>query len=337
MIAAPLDSSALRKIDPALLDRVSQEVVKVEEELRHQVRSHVDLVERVGRLTLEAGGKRLRPAFVTLAARATGLPFDEQRAVRLGAVMEMIHMATLMHDDVIDGAAMRRGKPTASAAHGGTAAILGGDVLLAKAMMILADDGDLEIIRSTSQTMVEIAEGEVRELEVRGDFDIDEMDHLDVLRRKTAAFIEACTDIGAHLAGASHEVRRALKDYGHHVGIAFQIVDDLLDYRGDRAQTGKPIGTDFRDGQATLPLIYLRPHLSEAEATIARQRFGAEPTDDELRLMADWMDTRGAFAQAEKTAERHIAEARQCLATLPDTSARSVLETVAAYVLERKR
>ncbi|CAN5730472.1 polyprenyl synthetase family protein [soil metagenome] len=337
MIAAPLDSSALRKIDPDLLARVSDEVEKVEEELRHQVRSHVDLVERVGRLTLEAGGKRLRPAFVTLAARATGLPFDEDRAVRLGAVMEMIHMATLMHDDVIDGASTRRGKPTAGATYGGTAAILGGDVLLAKAMMILANDGDIEIIRSTSQTMVEIAEGEVRELEVRGDFDLDEVDHLDVLRRKTAAFIEACTEMGAHLAEASHEVRRALKDYGHHVGIAFQIVDDLLDYRGDKSQTGKEIGTDFRDGQATLPLIYLRPKMSEAESAIARRRFGADPTGDELRLIADWMDSRGAFSEAEKTAERHIAEARNCLSVLPDTPARAVLETVAAYVLERKR
>ncbi|RYG31591.1 hypothetical protein EON81_22555 [bacterium] len=178
---------------------------------------------------------------------------------------------------------------------------------------------------------------EARELEVRGDFDLDEIAHVDVLRRKTAAFIEACTDVGAHLAGASHEARRALKDYGHHVGIAFQIVDDLLDYRGDHLQTGKPIGTDFRDGQATLPLIYLRAHLSEAETAIARRRFGAEPTDDELRLIADWMDTRGAFAESEAAAERHIAEARKCLAQLPPSEARSVLETVAAYVLERKR
>ena len=196
-------------------------------------------MNRVGGLTLRAGGKRLRPAFVSLAAAATGLPYDPSRARKLGAGLEMIHMATLIHDDVIDHAAMRRGKPTAAAEVGNTASILSGDVLLARAMSLLAEDGDLDLIRTVSAAVVDMAEGEVREVEVRGDFDLRSEDHFDILQRKTAALVEACCEGGAIIAGAPKPVTEALKAYGHHVGLAFQIADDLLDYRGDPAKTGQ--------------------------------------------------------------------------------------------------
>jgi octaprenyl-diphosphate synthase len=324
------------RINPDLLDKISAEVALVEDELRQLVASDVRMVERVGRTTLEAGGKRLRPAFVALAAKATGLPFDEERTRKLGACMEMIHMATLVHDDVIDNSPTRRGRPTASAEVGNTAAILSGDVLMAKAMILLARDGDLPIIRAVSEAVVDMAEGEVRELEVRGDFELDETTHLTVLRMKTASFIEACCEIGAMVAGADATVRQALRDYGYHVGMAFQIVDDLLDYRGDKAKTGKTLGTDFRDGQATLPLIFLREHLSDAESKIARRRFGNGANDDEIRMIADWMDTRGAFSRSEEYAREHIEKALDALEGLPDSNTRELLETVAEYVIQRQ-
>ena len=207
---------------------------------------------------------------------------------------------------------------------------------MAKAMVLLARDGDLQIIRTVSEAVVEMAEGEVRELEVRGNFDLDEETHLSVLRLKTASFIEACCEVGGRVAGATDAQIQALRDYGYHLGIAFQIADDLLDYRGDRAHTGKTLGTDFRDGQATLPLIYLRETMSEAEATIARRRFGNGVSDDELRMIADWMDTRGAFERSEAMARTHVDRAKEALQWLPESITRTLLETVSEYVLQRR-
>ncbi len=320
----------------SLLSQITDEVAIVEEELMQQVRSSVALVERIGKHTLGAGGKRLRPAFVTLAARATGLEFDAARTRRLGACIEMIHMATLIHDDVIDNASTRRGRPTAGAEFGNAASILSGDVLLSKAMVLLAEDGDLDIIRSISGAAVDMAQGEVRELDVRGEFDLDEVIHLEVLRLKTASFIQCCCEVGSIVCRAPEETRVALRSFGFHVGMAFQIIDDILDYRGDRLKTGKPLATDFREGQATLPLIYLRDDLSEAESTLARHRFGNGVTDDEIRMIADWMDTRGAFAKAEEAARRHVVQASQVIQSLPATPTKALLETVADQVISRQ-
>lgn len=320
-----------------LLAQISDEVALVEEELITQVRSKVDLVDRVGKLTLQAGGKRLRPAFVSLAAKATGLDFDAERARMLGASLEMVHMATLIHDDVIDNAATRRGRPTASAEFGNTAAILAGDALLARAMLLLSRDGEVALVRVVAEAIVDVAQGEVRELEVRGDFDLEESAHLEILRMKTASFIECCCQIGGMIASAPAPVVRSLRDYGHHIGMAFQIVDDLLDYRGDRNKTGKPRATDFREGQATLPLIYLRECVSEAEAKIARRRFGNNPSDDEIRMLVDWMDTRGAFTRAEAMARKHVDLALAAVKDLPETFSKELLETVAEYVFHREK
>jgi octaprenyl-diphosphate synthase len=336
MTATVLSIAEKSRVRADLLEAIADEIAVVDEELHRQVGSQVDLVQKVGRHTLKAGGKRLRPALVGLAAKATGLPFDVERSRKLGACMEMIHMATLIHDDVVDNSATRRGRPTAAVEFGNTASILSGDVLLAKAMLLLAQDGDLEIIRCVSEAVVDLAEGEVRELELRGEFDLEEDTHLEVLRLKTATFIAACCEVGAIVAGAPAPVREALSEYGNQIGLAFQIVDDLLDYRGDKAKTGKPIAIDFREGQATLPLIYLREHLSEAEGSVARRKFGGSVNDDEVRLIADWMDTRGAFRRAEQRAMHHIKTAISALAPLPESDSRTLLESVAEYVFRRQ-
>jgi geranylgeranyl pyrophosphate synthase len=336
MIAPALSNYSNGRIDPELLSQISDEVASVEQELAAQVRSHVTMVDRVGRMTLLAGGKRLRPAFVGLAAKATGLPYDVERSRLLGASLEMIHMATLIHDDVIDNAETRRGKPTAASEFGNAGAILAGDSLLARAMLLLSRDGDVALVRVVAEAVVDVAQGEVRELEVRGNFDLDEAGHLEILRMKTASFIECCCEIGGMVAGAAPEVCRALKFYGHHVGMAFQIVDDLLDYRGDRSKTGKPNATDFREGQATLPLIYLREKMTEGELAMARSRFGNQPADDEIRMLVQWMDSRGAFARAERLARTHLDRALEALEGLPDSLSRDLLATVAEYVIQRE-
>lgn len=319
--------------DGELLAILAEGIRSVEDELREQMGSRIDVVAQIGNHTLGAGGKRLRPAFVALAARAIGRSFDPDRTRKVGACMEMIHMATLIHDDVIDHAATRRGRPTASAAFGNTAAILSGDVLLSKAMALLAHDGDLEIIRTVSQAVVEIAEGEVRELEVRGMYDLSESDHLEVLRMKTASFIQCCCEAGALIAGGGETERTALATYGHHIGMAFQIVDDLLDYRSER--TGKPKAGDFREGQATLPLIYLRGNLDQDEADLARRKFGNGVTDDELSAIVGWMHGRGAFERTEAAARAHVARAAAALAPLPESAEKALLKQVGEFVLSR--
>jgi octaprenyl-diphosphate synthase len=335
MTMSTLQLVTQHRVDPRLLAEVSEEVAAVEVELQQLVRSQTEMVDRVGKTTLEAGGKRLRPAFVALAAQAAGHTPDSRRVVLMGAVMEMIHMATLIHDDVIDQATTRRGKPTAATEVGNTAAILSGDVLLAKAMVALAQDGDLSIIRTVSAAVVEMAEGEVQEIEARGNFDLSEEELMEILRHKTAGFIQCCCEVGAILSGASAADQDALSRYGHHIGMAFQLVDDVLDYRGTRSKTGKPVGGDFREGQATLPLIHLRGRLSEGEDVIARSKFGDLTSDDEIRMISDWMATRGSYAETERRAREHADLAVAALESLPQSRSRRLLETVAAYVLER--
>jgi octaprenyl-diphosphate synthase len=321
------------RLNAEALSEIASEINAVEHELVHQVRSEVKLVGAIGSHVLEAGGKRLRPAFVTLSAKAIGQDFDPGRAYKLAACMEMIHMATLIHDDVIDNADTRRGRPTASAVFGNTASILSGDVLLSKAMSILAVDGDIEIIRTVSSAVVELAEGEVRELESRDCFDLDEEEHFEILRMKTASFIQCCCEVGARLAGAGDKERDALGSYGHHVGLAFQVVDDLLDYSGQA--TGKPLGTDFKEGCATLPLIYLQPHLTSQERECLTKKFGKGATDEEIRLICQWMETRGALDQAKSTARLHIDQAKASLHCLPESKSRTLLEAAADFVVSR--
>ncbi len=323
------------KIDPASLTLIAHEIAEVERVLAIEVGSRVQLVTEVCTHTLHAGGKRLRPALVTLCARATGLPFDPIRARRLGACMEMIHMATLIHDDVIDGAGIRRGKPTASAVFGNTAAILSGDVLLARAMAILAQDGDLEIIRMVSEAVVELAEGEVKELETRGRLDLTKEEHFQILRLKTASFIEACCRTGAKIAQAPVETEDALGTFGHHIGIAFQLVDDLLDYRGSHDKTGKPRATDFHEGCPTLPLISLVAKLNADELAWVKEVFG-EAKEPDVDQIVGWMESHGAFAQADRAADEAVEAAATALSRAPLSAERDVLEAVARFVRARQ-
>jgi octaprenyl-diphosphate synthase len=317
-------------------DAVTDAIRDVEQELDNLCRSTVSVAENVRLHTLESGGKRLRPVFVSLGAQATGLPFDRRRVIRLGACMEMIHMATLIHDDVIDNSPLRRGKPTASATFGAAESVLAGDGLLAKAMMVLAEDGDLNIVHKVASAVAEMADGEVFELATRNNFDLTEEEHLRVLRMKTAAFIESCPVIGGKVAGASPEVEEALRLYGHNIGMAFQIVDDLLDYHGTEDQTGKARAVDFREGCATLPLIYLRPLLSDQEREVARLKFGNGVMDDELAMIGEWMRSRGASDQAREKANSYLNEALAALVGVPDPKTRTLMERLAHFIVDRK-
>lgn len=320
----------------SLLERLQKDVKDVEAVLESIIASRVSLVQEVSSHTLRSGGKRIRPALVMISAEATKREFSRDRALRLGAVMEMVHMATLIHDDVIDHADTRRGTPTAARVFGNTSAILAGDVLLSRAMTVLAKDGDLDIIRVVAQSVTDLAEGETLELELRSEYDLSLQDYQHVLDLKTASFIACCCRVGGMVAGASEAVQEALSEYGMRIGYAFQIADDLLDYRGDTTDTGKPRATDFREGCLTLPLLYLRETLSEDEGAFARNKFGTNIHDDEVALICGWMQDRGAFARAEAEARNHAALAVDALNALPDSNERQALVELAEFILSRK-
>jgi octaprenyl-diphosphate synthase len=336
MTASAFQALTQGRVQQELLDQLATVVAEVESELNIQTASAVSLIQKVGRLTLSAGGKRLRPAFISLCASAVGGDYSRERVRKLGAVMEMVHMATLIHDDVIDHSPTRRGQPTAARVYGNTESILSGDVLLAKAMLLLAQDGDIAIIRGVSESVVEMAEGEVRELEVRGDFDLDEARHIEVLRLKTASFIRGCCEAGGYLANATPQQIEALREYGTAIGLAFQIVDDVLDYRGKGSETGKAQAVDFREGQATLPLIRLRSLVSEEELQVLRLKFGGGVTDDEIRMICGWMESRGAFTSCEETAHVYLRKALSALEALPPSPSRDLLAAVGDFVIERR-
>lgn len=322
-------------ISPEAMEELATRMKGVEALLDQEVGSHIETVQEACAGTLGAGGKRLRPQLVICAALATGQP-EEKSLTDTAACMELIHMATLMHDDVIDEAPTRRGAPTAAAQHGSTAAILSGDALLAKAMRLLAYDGHLPIIRMTSEAVVELAEGEVLEIEWRGDINLHEPEHRRILRLKTASFIECCCRSGAMLAGADPKQVQALGKFGHHIGIAFQIADDLLDYRGRGSDTGKIRAGDFREGCATLPLIHLMPALSDAERALVGGKFGNGVTDADLDLLVEWMENRGAFAATEEAAKAEVSEGLKALETLPESPYRDLLAQVSQFVVLRK-
>jgi octaprenyl-diphosphate synthase len=333
----PHEAVAAKLNDSGLAEQLAGDFTSVEDILRSAVLSDCATVERVGSDLVLAGGKRLRPMLVVLAARACGRHELDMRVYQAAAATELIHMATLIHDDVVDEAATRRGRPTAFSLFGRSAAVLSGDVLLARAMELLAEAGDIEVIRVISRAVVAMAEGEVREVETRGNFELTQSAHFEILRLKTAEFMAACCDAGGILSDASPTQRRALAAYGLHVGLAFQIVDDILDYAGDPGITGKPRGTDLIEGCATLPLILMRERagLNHRDQMVAL--FGNPSGDAEaIADLAKQMRSMGVLDEAERAARDHISQALAAVRSLPENEARSFLEEVTELVLARK-
>ncbi|MES1228156.1 MAG: polyprenyl synthetase family protein, partial [Armatimonadota bacterium] len=257
--------AAMTNSATSFLDYVRPDLEAVESKMNSELGSDVRTVCAVTRHVMDAGGKRLRPAMVALSARAVNPDVDLIRLATVGASVEFVHMATLVHDDVVDNTATRRGKPTVNAVYGNGVAVLSGDYMLARAMRLLAIDGDLRIIRTVSEITVAMSEGEVMEIAATGKADLPMTDYLEILHKKTAIFVEGCCRCGAILAGAKETLESALADYGYRLGMAFQLADDLLDYTGDPLITGKPRGSDLRDGRATLPFLLAMEAATAAE------------------------------------------------------------------------
>jgi octaprenyl-diphosphate synthase len=320
------------------LDYVRPDLEAVEARMNDDLGSDVRTVYALTRHILNAGGKRLRPAMLSLSARAISPGMDSRRIATVGAAVEFVHMATLVHDDVVDNTAMRRGKPTANAVFGNGVAVLSGDYILARAMRLLAIDGDLRIIRTVSEITVDMSEGEVMEIAATGKPDLPLNDYLEILRKKTAVFVEGCCRCGAILAGAEPYLEQALADYGYRLGMAFQLADDLLDYTGDPCVTGKPRGSDLRDGRATLPFLLGLAEAAPREKKRLLAAFGnAKLEDSEILEACDILESRGAFAQTRTTARDHVEKADRALSLLPPSIARDCFSALTDYVVQRDR
>ncbi len=292
-----------------------------------------DLVEQAARFT----GKRLRPALTCLAARAAGGGVNDD-VLTVAAVVELIHTATLVHDDILDGAEVRRQVATLNARFGEQAAVLAGDVLFSKAYRAAAWLADPFASRYLSDVVGEVLEGEIFQDLVARSADLDESSYRRIIRGKTAALYEAALHVGAHYAGAPLSMASMLGAYGHHLGMAFQIVDDRLDLTGREAEVGKTLGRDLGEGKTTLPVILWREGLPEARRPEALERIRRAWSDaQEARALCRDLEASGALARADQAAQREVEQARAALAGLSAGPERTQLEQIADYILSRTR
>src|SRR6476660_10381015 len=238
-----------------LFEPIRGDLEKVEREFGRHLQSQVDLIPRIGKYIQTSGGKRVRPAVLLMIARLCGYTGD--RAVLHAAVVEFIHTATLVHDDIIDDSELRRGRLAVHSQWGNDITVLLGDYLYIKSMALALSQDSLEIVRLLCDVTLRMIEGELYQLTKTGDVDISEEEHFEIIRRKTAFLFGGCAQIGGMLGGVTPEQETALREYGFNLGIAFQLVDDLLDYTADQVALGKPIGGDLREGKVTLPIIFL--------------------------------------------------------------------------------
>ena len=329
-------ASAARKPDQWSLEHIRALVATDLEQLdaciANSLRSEVALVNEVARYIVAGGGKRLRPLLVLLAARACG--YQGQRHAEASAIVEFIHTATLLHDDVVDGSELRRGRGTANAVFGNEASVLVGDFLYSRAFQMMVQIGEMRIMEVMADATNTIAEGEVLQLMNCNDPDTDEARYFEVIRSKTAKLFEAGARVASILAGADQAVEGALAEYGMRLGTAFQLVDDALDYDGSAADMGKNMGDDLAEGKPTLPLIHvMREGTPEQRETIRRAiRHGGLDDIDEIRSA---IESTGALHYTARLAREQADKAVAALAALPETAARDALAGLARIAVER--
>lgn len=313
---------------------VARPFEQVNQLIIEQLHSDVDMVENIGHYIVDAGGKRMRPLLVLLCAQALGGCDD--RDIKMAAVIEFIHTATLLHDDVVDISSLRRGRPTANAEFGNAPSVLVGDFLYTRAFQLMVQLADMDILAHMADTTNTIAEGEVLQLVRAGDADTSEAQYLDVISRKTAILFAAGCRGAATLAGADDALRQQLHNFGLNLGIAFQIVDDVLDYTGDPAAMGKNVGDDLTEGKPTLPLIQALRVGNEAQQAVIRRAI-TEKTAAEIDAVVAAVQDSGALDYALLQAHSYRDSALACLQSLPAGAARDALADLARLSVDRDR
>ena len=330
----------MEKSSPALsqiFEPIRADLEKVDREFGRHVESQVELIPTIGKYIQTSGGKRIRPAVLLMASRLAGYAGD--RSILYAAVVEFIHTATLVHDDIIDDSDLRRGRLAVHSRWGNDITVLLGDYLYIKSMAMALTHDELAIIRMLCDVTLRMIEGELYQLTKNGDADITEDEHFDIIRRKTAYLFGGCAQIGGMLGKVHADREQALREYGFNLGIAFQLVDDLLDFTGDAQSVGKPIGSDLREGKVTLPLIHLLRQSNDGiGAQIVRDIISTRTVTDEqwsdlLRSLKDHASIDYAYRRASEFAER----AKKPLYAFPASSERDALLALPDYILSRDR
>ncbi|MET0310942.1 MAG: polyprenyl synthetase family protein [Burkholderiaceae bacterium] len=312
---------------------IADDMAAVDRVIAQRLDSGVPLVGDVARYIISAGGKRLRPALLLLVCGALGWRGEDRW--RLAAVVEFIHTATLLHDDVVDDSSLRRGRPTANETFGNPASVLVGDFLYSRAFQMMVEGGNMRVMEILAEATNVIAEGEVLQLMNMHDASLDEEAYLRVIRSKTAKLFEASARLAAVIAGSPPEVEAACATYGQALGTAFQVVDDVLDYDGDAAEMGKNLGDDLREGKATLPLIIAMRRGTPEQAATVRQAIEQGAADQLDAILAIVRET-GALDAAREAAAGEARRAMEAVRGLADNEWSRVLLQLAAQLLERR-
>ncbi len=318
----------------AARELVASDLAEVNELILAQMHSRVPLIPELARHLIAAGGKRIRPVLTLLSARLCG--YRGKRHLGLAACVEFIHTATLLHDDVVDESGVRRGNPTANSVWGNKAPVLVGDFLFSRAFQLMVADGSLRVLEILSDASAVIAEGEVAQLVTSNDTSIGERDYLEVIRAKTAALFRAACEIGAVVAERPMVEQRALAEYGEALGIAFQLVDDALDFGAEQTVLGKNVGDDFRDGKITLPVLIALERGDRAERAFwerTLERLEQEPGD--LQRAIDILRSRGALRETVERARLYGERARRALEPFPCSPARDAMLGLVEFCISR--
>jgi octaprenyl-diphosphate synthase len=318
-----------------ILAAVQVDLETIEAALEENLKPHLDLVREVAGHILFSGGKRLRPLLMVLSARICGYTGGYDKA--FSTALEYLHAATLLHDDLVDGAALRRGKPVAHLKWGNSIAVLVGDFLLARALSVSAATGSVRIVQILAELTEQMSQGEVHQLMRKGDIRLSEGEYLEVIRRKTAVLFEAACRVSAVLADAPPEKESALAQFGFNLGMAFQIADDLFDYTLETPQLGKQVGADLREGKMTLPLIHaLRQVRADEREWMVSVAQNPQFSPEEFRRLVDVLRSCGAVRYAERAAENYISAAKKEVSVFPSSQTLETLIDIADYALHRR-
>lgn len=321
-----------------ILSIVSSDIQEVENELEANIQSPVPLVYEISKYLLGSGGKRLRPAVLLLASGACGRLEGKER-IYAAAALELIHTATLLHDDVVDKAKLRRGKPSSNIVWGNKATVLVGDFMLAKALGLIQACGDLELIKAVTDAAAKLAEGQVLEvMNVNNMLEINEEVCFGIIENKTASLLESCGTVGAILADVHDGLRRSVGQYGFNIGVAFQLTDDALDYSSTEQEFGKGVGQDLIEGKMTLPLYYSIQKSTSSEQTKINKILSGDTvfTEDELSFVRGIVDRYKGVQITNDMAESFVEKAKSSISSLPDSGYKTSLDSLAEYIVERR-
>ncbi len=318
-----------------LKNSVEEKLVLVEEKIKSKLSSKVSLVDEMTSYHLRTGGKRLRALLTLGAAKICGYS-KGSRDVNLAACVELIHAATLMHDDVIDNSEIRRGKKTLNSIWGNQSSILVGDYLLSRCFEMMVEDGNLEILKLLSSTSAEISQGEVLQLQHKGEIDMLEETYLKIITAKTASLFAAATKVGSILSSKENKIKEALEFYGKNLGLTFQIADDALDYNSELKFFGKKIGNDFYEGKVTLPIILLYQKSDQNEKSELKKIFEKnERNEEELKKVLMMIKNYNIISDCYKKAEFFINLASNSLSIFEESKEKEILKNLTSFSLER--